>query len=169
MRTVFSLFVLLLLLSGCASAPAGPELRYCAQLRTGDVISLSAEPLVASEIETPELPVSERVTLHVRRPSGRMIETVIGWGIDCSDLQVRTDPAQSCVWVVNTATKEVLASHVLLSAGGVTNGEPPSLPGNGGFVLVNSLTGSGQPAGAGGGVRGILAGRVSRSCSTGSG
>jgi hypothetical protein len=169
-RTSPSLLALLLLLSGCASAPSeGPELRYCAQLRTGDVIWLSAEPLMAREVQMPELTGNERVSLHVRRPSGRMIETEIGWGIDCRDLQVRTDPAQSCIWVVNTATNQVVVTHLLLSANGVNADQPPPLPSSGGFVLVNSLTGSGQAAGAGQGVRGILAGRASRGCSAGSG
>jgi hypothetical protein len=166
-RSSPSLLALLLLLSGCASVPSeGPELRYCAQLRTGDVILLSAEPLTACEVEMPELPGNERVILHVRRPSGRMIETEIGWGINCSDLQIRTDPAQSCIWVVNADTNQVVATRLLLSADGVTDEEPP-LPSNGGFVLVNSLTGSGHAAAAGGGVRGILAGPVSRGCGTG--
>lgn len=150
-------------LAGCSSAPAcGPELRYCTKLRSGDVVFLSAEPLVAGVADTPGSSPCERVTLHVRRPSGRMMEMVIGWGIDCGELQVRTDLAQQRVWVVNATTKEVLASHLLLSASGAINeGGSSPLPANGGFVLVNSLTGSGSAAGPGAGVRGILAGPVS--------
>jgi hypothetical protein len=42
----------------------------------------------------------------------------------------------------------------LTTAGTVSPPESPPLPPNGGFVLVNSLTGSSSPAGAGTSARG---------------
>jgi hypothetical protein len=146
--------------AGCAgTGNTGPEIRYSTQLRSGDLVYLSAEPLV-NDTAAAGGSASERITLHVRRPSGRLIETEIGWGLDCSRLQVRTDERQERIWVVNSETNQIIASHLLLSAEGVADADSsPPLPSRGGYVLVNTLTGSGSASGPGTGVRGIYTGR----------